>query len=69
VYGAEAAAREHFGKSAKALTPREAALLASVLPNPIKRSAGKPSRAVRRKASLIEGRVLGMGSLLACVRI
>jgi monofunctional biosynthetic peptidoglycan transglycosylase len=69
VYGAEAAAREHFGKSAKALTPREAALLASVLPNPIKRSAGKPSRAVRHKASVIERRVLGMGSLLACVRI
>ena len=34
IYGVEAAARAHFGKSAAALTPREAALLAAVLPNP-----------------------------------
>ena len=44
VYGAEAAARHHFKKSAAKLTRREAALLAAVLPNPIKRNAGKPSR-------------------------
>ena len=34
VYGAEAAAQHHFGKSAKKLTKREAALLAAVLPEP-----------------------------------
>jgi monofunctional biosynthetic peptidoglycan transglycosylase len=67
-YGAEAAARRHFGKSASALTRREAALLASVLPNPIKRSAGRPSRGVRRKATLIEQRVKTMGALLNCVK-
>ena len=67
-YGAEAAAWRHFGKSAAALTRREAALLASVLPNPIKRSAGKPSRGVRRSASVIERRMRGMGSLLDCLK-
>jgi len=34
VYGAEAAARHHFGKSALELTPEEAALLAAILPAP-----------------------------------
>jgi monofunctional biosynthetic peptidoglycan transglycosylase len=34
VYGAEAAARHHFHKSAMDLTPEEAALLAAILPSP-----------------------------------
>src|SRR5574340_376294 len=34
VFGAEAAARHHFGKSAKDLTIDEAALLAAILPSP-----------------------------------
>ncbi len=34
VFGAEAAARHHFGKSASELTPQEAALLAAILPAP-----------------------------------
>jgi monofunctional biosynthetic peptidoglycan transglycosylase len=34
VYGAEAAARHHFGKHAADLTPEEAALLAAMLPSP-----------------------------------
>ena len=34
VFGAEAAARRHFGKSAEALRPAEAALLAAMLPSP-----------------------------------
>jgi monofunctional biosynthetic peptidoglycan transglycosylase len=68
IYGAEAAAQKHFGKSAKALSRREAALLASVLPNPLKRRAGRPSPAVKRKAGVIERRVDEMGALLDCVR-
>jgi monofunctional biosynthetic peptidoglycan transglycosylase len=66
-YGAEAAARKHFGKSASQLSRREAALLASVLPNPIKRQASKPSAAVRRKATLIERRAMATGSRLNCI--
>lgn len=34
VFGAEAAARHHFGKSAADLSPAEAALLAAMLPSP-----------------------------------
>jgi monofunctional biosynthetic peptidoglycan transglycosylase len=68
IYGAEAAARKHFGKSAGELSRREAALLASVLPNPVSRRAGKPSAGVRRKANLIERRMLSMGSNLNCLQ-
>lgn len=67
VYGAEAAAQHHFGKSAKNLTKRQAALLAAVLPNPIKRNAGKPSKGVRRIADRILLRMSGMGPYLACL--
>ena len=42
IYGAEAAAQHHFGKSAGDLTPQEAALLAAALPNPKRRNAGNP---------------------------
>jgi monofunctional biosynthetic peptidoglycan transglycosylase len=57
VYGAEAAARHHFGKPAAALTRREAALLAVVLPNPRHWSAGKPGPYVSRRAGIIDRRM------------
>lgn len=49
VYGAEAAAQRFFNKSARDLTASESALMASVLPNPIKRSIANPSRQVRQR--------------------
>jgi monofunctional glycosyltransferase len=67
VYGAEAAAQHHFRKSAKKLNKRESALLAAVLPNPIKRKAGKPSRRVLATASRIQGRVADTEPYLTCV--
>ncbi len=67
VYGAEAASQFHFHKSAAKLTRREAALLAAVLPNPIKRNAGKPSRRVQAVASRIQYRMAGMDAYLACI--
>jgi monofunctional glycosyltransferase len=67
VYGAEAASQLHFHKSASQLTRREAALLAAVLPNPIKRSAGKPSRRVSAIASRIQFRMVAMDSYLTCI--
>jgi monofunctional biosynthetic peptidoglycan transglycosylase len=54
VYGAEAAARHHFRKPAAELSRREAALLAAVLPNPRRFSAGKPSSYVSRRAGRIQ---------------
>ena len=55
-FGAEAAARHAFGKSARELSPREAALLAAILPNPAARGAARPSAGVRRLAGIYEGR-------------
>jgi monofunctional glycosyltransferase len=68
IYGAEAAAQHHFKKSAAKLTRREAALLAAVLPNPIKRKAGKPSKGVRRIADRIQIRARIMDPYLTCLR-
>ena len=67
VYGAEAAAQHHFRKPAKKLTKKESALLAAVLPNPIKRNAGKPSKGVRGVANRILVRMSGIGPYLACL--
>jgi monofunctional biosynthetic peptidoglycan transglycosylase len=55
-FGAEAAARRAFGKPARDLSAREAALLASILPNPSVRSASRPSPGVRRLAGIYERR-------------
>jgi len=49
-FGAEAGATYAFGRSASALPPREAALLAAILPNPVRRSARNPGPGVRRLA-------------------
>ena len=53
VFGVEAAAQHYFGVSAAALTDRQAALLAAVLPDPKGRSAAQPSDFVSRRASQI----------------
>ncbi len=53
IYGAEAASRHFFRKSAKHLTREEAALLAAVLPNPLKRSVVRPSTLVRNRQQWI----------------
>ena len=49
-FGAETGAAFAFGHSAANLSPREAALLASILPNPHIRSARTPGPGVRRLA-------------------
>jgi monofunctional biosynthetic peptidoglycan transglycosylase len=49
-FGAEAGSTYAFGHSAATLSPREAALLAAILPNPVKRSARTPGPGVRRLA-------------------
>ena len=51
-FGIEAGARRAFGKSARALTPQEGALMAAILPNPIRRSAARPRPAVQRLAGI-----------------
>ena len=49
-FGVEAGANYAFGRSAAGLGAREAALLASILPNPVRRSARTPGPGVRRLA-------------------
>lgn len=46
IFGVEAAAQHYFKKSAKKLTQAEAALLAAVLPNPIRFKVNAPSNYV-----------------------
>lgn len=69
VYGAEAASRHWFGKSASELSAREAARLAAILPSPRRYSASAPGRYVRGRAARVQaamGTVRADG-LAACV--
>ncbi|MEX6725295.1 monofunctional biosynthetic peptidoglycan transglycosylase [Parapedomonas caeni] len=50
IYGAEAASRHYFHKSAAKLSRTEAARLVSILPSPKKWSPTDPSKRVKRKA-------------------
>lgn len=52
-FGVEAASQRYFHKSASRLTQSEAALLAAVLPNPIKYRAGAPNRYLRSRQAWI----------------
>jgi len=53
IFGIEAAARKHYGKTAAALGPREAAVLASILPNPIRYKPHGSSRYVANRSERI----------------
>lgn len=54
IYGVQAASKHFFHKDAKNLSSSEAALLAAVLPNPIRYKVNKPSRyMLRRKAWIL----------------
>jgi monofunctional biosynthetic peptidoglycan transglycosylase len=55
VYGVEAASQKYFHKRAKNLTRAEGALMAAVLPNPIKFKISKPSAYVERRKRKIMG--------------
>jgi monofunctional glycosyltransferase len=67
-FGAEAGARYAFGKSARELTPRQAAELAAILPNPVHRSARVPSLQLRKLAGVYERRAADHPNFDACVR-
>ncbi len=69
VFGAEAASRAYYGKSAAALSSSQAARLAAVLPSPRRMSAARPSDYVVRRGREIEVRMrqLGGASYLAGV--
>ncbi|WP_374597123.1 monofunctional biosynthetic peptidoglycan transglycosylase [Brevundimonas sp.] len=69
VYGAQAASQHWFGKDADALTNREAARLAAILPSPRRYQAASPGPYVRRRGGRIQsamGTVRNEG-LASCV--
>jgi monofunctional biosynthetic peptidoglycan transglycosylase len=57
IYGAEAAARAHFGRDARRLTTREAALLAAVLPAPLEWRPEHPTRFLEERTDTILARM------------
>jgi monofunctional biosynthetic peptidoglycan transglycosylase len=61
VFGAEAAARHHFGVGAPYLSQRQASLLAAVLPSPRDWSPTRPGSHVRRRASWIAQQTYQLG--------
>jgi monofunctional glycosyltransferase len=69
IFGAEAAARARFGKSASELTPREAARLAAVLPSPNKWNPVRPGRYVQRRSGAIQANmnIVRNEGMAACV--
>jgi monofunctional biosynthetic peptidoglycan transglycosylase len=61
IYGVEAAAERFWHKPALALSSSEAALLAAVLPNPLRLHAERPSRYVLQRRDWILGQMRDLG--------
>ena len=68
VFGAEAAARYHFKKSAARLVEQEAALLTATLPAPGTRRPSRPNSVLQRLGHNLEARMKAAGArAAACV--
>ncbi|MBQ7985564.1 MAG: monofunctional biosynthetic peptidoglycan transglycosylase [Bacteroidales bacterium] len=63
IYGVEAASQHFFHKHASQLSKHEAALLASVLPSPLKRDASHPSLYVKKRALMIQSKMNIIGKV------
>lgn len=57
IYGVEAGSQKYFNKSAENLTRREAALMASVLPNPRRWTPAAPTPYINKRVNWIMGRM------------
>lgn len=67
-FGIAAGARRAFGKSPSALDARQSALLAVMLPNPVRRNAARPGPGLGRLAARLQARVPKEGAeLTACL--
>ncbi len=66
-FGAEAGAQYAFGRSARDLTPQQAALMVSILPNPVRRSARNPGPGVRRLAARYVARARNSPTITPCL--
>jgi len=63
IYGAEAAAQTYFKKSAAELTRQEAALIAAVLPNPLRWRPDQPTAYIRKRQSWILRNMRNLGEV------
>lgn len=63
VFGVEAASRKYFNKSAARLSGHEAALLAAVLPSPVKRSVVSPSGYTLKRVERIQREMKNIGGV------
>lgn len=61
VFGVEEASQRYFRKPASRLTPAEAALLAAVLPSPLRFNAAAPSGYVRQRQQWIQRQMRQLG--------
>ncbi len=68
IFGIEAAAQHHFGRSARKLNRKQAALLAVSLPNPKARNPGKPGKGLKRLARTVEKRARASGAYVKCLK-
>ena len=63
IYGAEAAAQTYFKKPAAELTRQEAALIAAVLPNPLRWRPDQPTTYIRKRQSWILRNMRNLGEV------
>lgn len=68
IYGAEAAARHYFGVSARKIDSRQAALLATALPNPERRRPSNPGPVQQEIANNLLSRMPHNTSSFPCIR-
>lgn len=61
VYGVEAASKKYFRKTAMNISKNEAALLAAVLPNPVKMNPSRPSSYVLKRQAWIIKQMNNLG--------
>ncbi len=62
-FGAEAAAKKYFRKSAAKLSRSEAALIAAALPHPRKSNPGKPSAYLSKRGTSIQKQMRNLGGI------
>ncbi len=66
-FGAEAGAKGALGRSVRELSPQDAALMAAMLPDPVRRNAGRPGPGLRRLGGIYQRRA-GIAGIDACLR-
>ncbi|RYE37736.1 MAG: monofunctional biosynthetic peptidoglycan transglycosylase, partial [Hyphomicrobiales bacterium] len=66
-FGVEAGTQHAFRRSSSTLNASEAALLASILPNPVTRNAARPGPGVRRMAARYVSRARQAPEIIGCL--